>query len=372
MRRFTGALLGSTVMVAASFSSAGAPPGKSNGSLDVGPQEIVLNKAERDRLGLKWFCDGNLGVLGTNGEWLTYAANGSSPVRVRWTHDLRVKAVENVRIATSDSTFNYLAGGPVYRDPATGKLLLFYHAERHRGTARNFYSVLGLAIQTDPAGLEFKDLGLIYRAHLPPEKAERSVEVGGGAYMIRDGFLYVYARDTREDGGAPISLSVARARLSDVMAAALQGRAAEWKKYFEGAFSEPAIGGRSSALEAGNPQTRWFDVAYNTVARKCLLVVAANTSSNAVGLFAAWSEDGIRWSARTPLAVEQSELFYPSIVDVGANAPRQCGGEFWVYYTRSEAGGWNRWGDAAIARRRIRVYPAGEVIGGPPGGSKGG
>jgi hypothetical protein len=84
------------------------------------------------------------------------------------------------------------------------------------------------------------------------------------------------------------------------------------------------------------------------------MVVAANTPPGKVELFVTWSDAGIVWAGRRKLADEQGESFYPSIVGFGED-PRQTGTHFYVYYTFSEKGGWDRWSDAVIARRKITV-----------------
>jgi len=53
----------------------------------VGEREIVATKAQRDDLGLKWFPDGNLGMVQAGAEVRLYGANGQSPVCVTGTRE---------------------------------------------------------------------------------------------------------------------------------------------------------------------------------------------------------------------------------------------------------------------------------------------
>ncbi|MEI8316076.1 MAG: hypothetical protein WCG79_11580 [Verrucomicrobiota bacterium] len=322
----------------------------------VGDREIVATKAERDSLGLQWFIDGNLGVLlKASNQVQLYGANGSKPVRVTGSPQNLFQEIATISIATTNRDFRYLAGGPVYLDPHSKRIFLFYHAEIHRGSARNFYSVLGLSIQTNQNGLEFQDLGPIFMANVPDEKAQGTVEICGAPYMIRDGYFYVYARDVMSAGiPRENNLSVARAKVAEVVQAGLEGRSAKWTKWYNQAFSEPAVGGKSTPLEKGNPATRWMDVSYNAALRKYIMVAAANTSPSKVELFVTWSDDGIIWAERRKLVTENGECFYPSIVGFGED-PRQTEAQFYVYYTFSEKGGWDRWSDAVIARRKITL-----------------
>lgn len=321
----------------------------------AGDREVVATKEQRDANGLKWFMDGNLGVLRAGDHVQLYGANGSQPVRVTGTQQNPLLKVESVSIATRSKHFRYLSGGPVYRDPQSKRIFLFYHAEIHRGTASNFYSIIGLCVQTDDDGLEFTDLGPVFAANTPSERAEGTVEICGAPYVIKDGYFYVYARDELSNGKLKQSnLSVAKARVSDVVRAGLEGKSAEWMKYHNKAFTEPAVGGRSTPLEKHNPQTRWMDVSYNTALEKYIMVVAVNTSPGKVELFLTCSDDGITWAERRKLADEEGESFYPSIVGFGED-PRQTGPEFYIYYTFSRKGEWDRWSDAEIVRRRITV-----------------
>ena len=321
----------------------------------IGDREVVVTKEQRNALGLKWFIDGNGGVLTSGDEVQLYGANGKDPARVTGTQDRLFQKVDPVSISTGNKGFQYLAGGPLFRDPKSWRLLLFYHAEIHRGTAKNFYSVLGLSIQTDEQGLRFKDLGPIFTANIQNDQAKWSIEVGGSPYIIKDGYFYVYALDTMQEGLSHQShLTVARARVDDVVNASLAGNSTEWMKYYRGTFSEPALGGKSSSLEIGNPRIRWMDICYNEKLNKFVMVVAANTSRQHVELFITCSDDGIHWAERKQLSNDNGEAFYPSFVGFMAD-PRHTGQEFYIYYTFSAKGGWERWDDAVIARRKITL-----------------
>lgn len=340
------------------------------GPLILGDREVVATKQQRDALQLNWFMDGNIGALAIGRSkseerlptgsfklnW--YGANGSKPVRISGTVAKPLQQVEKVSISTTNEQFRYLAGGPVYFDPESKRRFLFYHAEIHRDSEKNFYSVLGLSVQSDELGLAFTDLGPIYTANVSSADTQSPVELCGAPYVIKDGFFYVYARDV---GGADHStrsnLSVARASVSEVVDAGLRGKNAKWTKYFQQSFSEPALGGRSTPLESNNPSTRWMDVSYNTTLKKFVLIVAANTSAKETSLFYSLSDDGIVWTERHQLIDEDGELFYPSIVGY-RNNPRETGREFYLYYTFSKKGGWERWDDAIIVRRTIKVEPA--------------
>lgn len=335
-------------------------------TLRVGEREVVATKKQRDSLQLSWFMDGNMGVVterpsrsdgipsdDTLIRW--YAANGSQPVRITGSIGKPIEKVEQVTISTQRDDFRYLAGGPIYIDAVSRRCFLFYHAEIHRGSERNFYSVVGLAVQSDRAGLEFSDLGPVYMANVTNEDSKSTVEVCGAPYVIKDGYFYLYAKDVEGPPNAVRSnLSVARSEVAQVVSSGLLGTGVSWEKYFDGSFSQSGFGGRSSPLESGNPGTRWMDVTYCTTMRKFILVVAANSSVGRTTLYYSLSDDGIRWTDRQVLVDEDCELFYPSIVGYRENS-RETGREFHLYYTFSVKGGWGRWDDAEIVRRKISI-----------------
>ena len=199
-------------------------------NFSVGKREVITTKEQRDKLGLQWFIDGNFGVVKTGNKYQFYGANGHKPVRVTGTLKNPTQKVEHVTILSKNQNFKYLSGGPLYRDPKSKRIFLFYHAEIHRGTAQNFYSVLGLCVQTDKEGLQFEDLGPIFQANVSNEKAETTVEICGSPFVIKDGYFYLYARDVLAKGKIKqCNLSVARAKVSDVVRAGLKGKNAKWK-----------------------------------------------------------------------------------------------------------------------------------------------
>ena len=90
----------------------------------VGEREVVNTKAQRDALGLKWFVDGNFGVLMDEDKYLFYGANGSLPVRTTGTRENPFQRVERVKINSKVENLGYLSGGPVYRDQP--RIVCFY------------------------------------------------------------------------------------------------------------------------------------------------------------------------------------------------------------------------------------------------------
>ena len=94
-------------------------------------------------------------------------------------------------------------------------------------------AALGLCVQTDKEGLQFEDLGPIFQANVSNDKAETTVEICGFS-VIKDGYFYLYARDVLEKGKIKqCNLSVARAKVSDVVRAGLKGKNAKMEEVLQ-------------------------------------------------------------------------------------------------------------------------------------------
>jgi len=117
---------------------------------------VIYEQAQRATLGgydMMFWPDGNIGFVPTgDGRYRFFAANGAVIARTVGSFDDPAAAVEtsSQRVVGASSEFAYLAGGPVYRDPASGMLILFYHAERHfGGSGLPFHAAIGLSASFD-------------------------------------------------------------------------------------------------------------------------------------------------------------------------------------------------------------------------------
>jgi hypothetical protein len=322
-------------------------------NFSVGEKEVIYTASQRKKKKLATWPDGNLGVVSLNeyGEYEFYAANGPKPVKTTgslWDPGRSKKSVKITNLPRK--TFDYVSGGPVYFDEATGTRLMIYHAEKHGRSARDFHSVLGLAVATDDSGLYFRDLGTIVEPSLQSGQAE----VGGGSFAVVDSHLYVYYRDWFEDGSFS-NLSVARAPIDELVNNALNWEGTEFTKYFDGNWSEPGRGGLSSPLEIGNPANSWSAVSYNDYLDQ-LVLVTSQWDADGGDLYLTTSHDGLNWSERQAVDLDPGEQFYPSLIGTGYD-PTHTGESFYVYYTDSKKGGWNRWKDAKLVRREVTLYP---------------
>jgi hypothetical protein len=280
-----------------------------------------------------------------------YGANSGSPTKTTGPLTDPGKSKKSVKISgVPGGKFDYVSGGPIYYDQATGARLLVYHAEIWGKSNKDYHSMLGMAVSTDSAGLNFKDLGTI----VEPNLQKGFAEVGGGSFAIVNGYMDVYFRDWG-GGGVTSELAVARAPLSDLIHNALVGQATPFTKFFNGSWSQPGRGGMSSGLEIGNPANSWSAVSYNNYTNGLVMVTSQYTADGG-DLYLASSSDGINWTPRQPIALDPGEQFYPSLIGTGAD-PQITGQSFYVYYTDSKNGGFGRWSDAQLARRLITIDP---------------
>jgi hypothetical protein len=317
-------------------------------------EQIYSFRQRRNRMG-QFAPDGSIGVVETRrGKFDFYVPNGPSMVRLSGTPTKPGRSRRKVRIEGLPGIFNHVAGGPVFEDPLTKTRFMIYHAEIHRFSPQDFYSVLGLAVAIDRKGLKFRDLGIIIRPNRSLDEMHDPIDIGGGTFVISDEYLLVYFRDYLEAGGSA-ELAVARISFVELLADAQLGLTPQFQKYFEGDWLEPGIGGRASPLEIGNPANAWCAVSYNHVLDRFVLAISQWTPELS-DLYLATSVDGLNWTSRQPIDLSPREQFYPSIIGMEP-IPWVSGTSFFIYYTDSELGGWNRWQDARFVRRRIDLMP---------------
>jgi hypothetical protein len=318
----------------------------------VGVRETVLTTQQRSTLYLANWPDGTMGVLKDGPRYSFIASNAGQPSVALGTlqHPAAYGVRTGIQIQNPKDRYDYAAGGPLYRDKASGMWLLFYHAEKWPGgDSGRFYSLIGLARSSD-AGSTWQDLGPIVSPEVP--FGSIPAEIASGAYAVVGPYFYVYFRDV-PPSGAQINLAVARARAEDVLKAAASGRTVAWAKYYLGSWVEPGLGGRSSPLVRDNPTVNWLDVSYNSDLRRYLIVAASwvGPGPRDLALYILSSADGLKWGAWRVIAGEPGENFYPTIVGLGDD-PHITGKRFYVYYMYS-ARGPNLWADGVLMRRLI-------------------
>ena len=338
-----------------------APPSQCAG-VKVGPAEEVVADQTRKDLGLDGWADTPFGVLpdgpGTYKFLAVAALAGSEGANqsiavTRGTLDDPVSdGVETLAplIGLPDG-YQYGGGGPVYRDPGTGLVLQMLHLEQ--SSPGGFYSSLHLGL-FDPDTGRTTYLGPIATPTATREQVaahHASADLGTPSFTARDGFLYAHFPDYFVDangnyGGT--ALSVLRAPLAEVIDAAQDGRTVPWKKYLDGAWNSPGVGGASTDLRPGE-RAAWHPNTVRTTKGGSLVV--AMVSPNEFVLTD--SADGVTsWSSSVTLFRDPDRFnAYPTVVGTGAD-PSVVGDEFYVFYLQ-----WNTmnqdWNNAHMMRRLV-------------------
>jgi hypothetical protein len=232
--------------------------------------------------------------------------------------------------------YTYIGGGPVYQVPpgqvGAGNWLLVYHAEYDDPA----YYLLGLAISPDE-GLHWTDIGEIIRFNMPFRYKGQSAPgaIGDPPLVVSpDGkYFYVYFLDWLKSG-VNTTASIARAPIAEVLQDAFGGSvhyAAPFKKYYQGAWDQPGIGGASTDLIAEGHFGGGNNVAYNSYIHRYMML-----NSDSQNYSYAESPDGLQWTDTIFLGMlghVPEAAGYSGPIGTGDD-PTVLGKEFYVYYTQ--------------------------------------
>ena len=339
----------------------------SGSGIMVGSEEVIL---PTDKKPYSW-PDGNMGIIKSGSSYHFFAAADGYPKGTIGTLDSpQAQGMTDLKVEHLKSSYPYAAGGPIYEDPLTRTLLMIYHAERWivPNAWLPFYSELGMARSMD-GGSTWTDLGPIITPHTPFaseyfQVRRQTFDVGGGGYLIIGDYIYVYFNDLIQHGDdhKVLNLAVARARVADVVDAAInRDSSVPWAKYYDEAWTEPGIGGRSTPLAPENHEVHWGDVSYNSYLNK-YISIAAGAPWPATDLYWTESEDGLHWTNYCRIVSDVAHKYYVTVVGLGDN-PRETGKDFYIYYIRSRmfAQGGNRNEDAVLARRPIALADGAKI-----------
>ncbi len=244
------------------------------------------------------------------------------------------------------AAYTYMGSGRIYRvldgKPGAGSLLDVYHAEID--TETSFYSLLGLAISKDD-GLHWTDLGEIVRPNQPYEADLAGFDIGSPRLVDSpDGqYFYVYFPDWIANGTPQPTtatvVSVARAPIASVLEAAAGERphAAAFQKYYEGAWSQPGIGGLSTDLNPNAGYAGSANVAYDSAFGRYVMV-----TDDTQHIAYAESENGLAWTLPVLLTQdENSQASFNYAVPIGTGYdPNILGEQFYVFFTYGAPQGW--------------------------------
>jgi hypothetical protein len=318
------ALVGATALVAcvialltASEPSAAADPPKlppDKVRLDVesvGKQQLLLKPGQH---GLAYFPDEGISVLGRkpltfllvagNVTWLMQGTSWGTAVPVR-------KVLE----PSADGPDNGYAGiGAVHLDAKSKTVHAFYHAEDQKGYQKleyngvpNFMASICLAVGP-LGGRQLEKRGPVLTTHLA--KNPRATQPQGVADVTvspsPDGqYLFAWYTDHSREDNHGVQICMARSPLSE------RGKPGTWKKWHEGDFQEPGLGGRAtpvlslreSGADAWAPNVVWVPECrrYVMVFNATVYADFGKGAKPMGGIRFTHSPDGIRWHKPTTL-----------------------------------------------------------------------
>jgi hypothetical protein len=332
----------------------------------AGPPSVLVDHDTRVAGGLHHWVDGTMGFHRHDGGTTVVAPNGGRLARHRLTPSgFPGRALTTTgRIGGPVAAADHASGGPLHHDERSGQLLLSYHGETFRGgDPADYYAFIGLAV-SDDHGASFEDLGRTITSPLDEHDRyrPRPVDLGSGAFVVRDGWFLAYFQD-RGNGPTRRRLSVARAPVDEVLAAARDRRTPVFTKYHDGGWDQPGCGGLSAELLPDTPWVVWFDTAFVEPLQRTLLVYSTSWLVDGVPHWmhmASLSRDGLRWSPPVPLldSPVTDEIIYLTIDSGGPDQRTITGDTFDVYRTRSTTP--YRWDHAWLERVTV-TFEAGRV-----------
>jgi len=154
------------------------------------------------------------------------------------------------------------------------------------------------------------------------------VNMGLCNYIIKDGFFQLYYQDAVPPykGGAGSTsqkVAVVRAKVDDVVAAARQLKGVPWFKYYNGAWSEPGVGGDFTPLNLPAQGYMHGDAIYvKEIDQYAILMQSGDKKHMDLwrkNLIIAFSPDGITWSQWQHVYDDgkAGDVMYPSLMSYG-------------------------------------------------------
>jgi len=306
--------------------------------LELGIREMdagIFMLTERENC--KWFTTCSKTPEGQ----MTLVGPRENPYEFLCEKGMKIQGLPNRR-ADRDwgGNFDWIAN--IY-DMKNGNVLAFIHTEesiKDAGTTGKggVYTRFGLALSRD-GGRNFNWLGYILEPNITFREwflGSGNLNLGYANYIIKDGYFYVYYRDTRLENNSFVDgVAVMRAPIDEVVQAALSNRVTIWHKYYDKKWIEPGLGGRFTPLNIPVKGLMHGDASYNEYLKKYVLVVRGSKWENVKEseLNISFSDDGIIWSDWKVFFQDSHLNDYPSIISLGDNN-EITGKEFYVYFLK--------------------------------------
>jgi lysophospholipase L1-like esterase len=324
----------------------------------LGTRQVILASGQ---YGLKYFPDECLAFIQTKPQlrvlmaatvstWLLEGRDMNSLVP-------RKQVLTPGKPGSFDNGYTGVCG--VAREPHSGDLLAFYHAEDHEGMPPipggipGFYCSVGLAVSHDD-GASFHKRGPVIIGAQTKNVKGRPDQGAGDLCVVADAegrYLYLYYTDHSRVDKRGVQICMARCALGDA------GKVDQWKKFYRGAFDQPGLHGKETPVvsaAAMHADAIFPQVTFVREMRRYVMVFnvvvpteyGPGVKPSRSGIYLATSLDGIHWQKPAQLLAVQSIVnidkevgWHPVLLLSDVNGTSARG---WLYYSYSE-----RWGHKA-------------------------
>jgi hypothetical protein len=287
--------------------------------VSLGEQQVLLNDQD---LGLRSMPAAGIAVIENRPGRIRFLLGASTKTYLLEGVDLKhLNALPRLVLGPGEpGTFDNAAADVFAVVQAGSKFYAFYQASDSEGLPAatltgysGFYLSIGLA-ESDDNGYTWVKRGQIIKCAKPkewaanPQQGGRGIGWGGGLADASGQHFYIYYTDL-STARAPVGqINVARCSLED--GPPLPGN---WKKYYNGAFTEPAIGGKETPIldiySAGRSGAWYGRPTYSRLMGKYIMVFAVNQPREwqaglpprTSGIYLAVSDDLINWSEQFKL-----------------------------------------------------------------------
>jgi hypothetical protein len=193
------------------------------------------------------------------------------------------------------------------------------------------YFSLGVGYSQDN-GETWQYCGDIIRT--PRYGKEGDDNIKGVPYILKDEYFYIYFWEFPEKG--VYHPAVARAKITDVIAAARKGKNVDWKKYNNGNWNEDGLTGLASNIMDNLDETfnMHCKVSYVPSIQKYFMITYVNGKQNVYILL---SDDGLKWEIAESIIDHNTDarVSYPFIGDFYTDDCHEVGNDFYIYWARN-------------------------------------
>jgi hypothetical protein len=347
--------------------------GSNSPAFSIMDKEVVFdNNTLKNVLNLDFYTDSSMGVIrNSDATYKFIGSNGGATHCTTITSgDLNNPAstinANQLSIGNTPTQYGYVSAGPVYKDPSDANTMIsILHLEKHYtiNSVHYFDASLGLAI-TRNAGTSWTWCGEIIDHDLAYDTTRAaSVDIGAGSFLIQNvggvDYFYVYSVDAPQSNQDLRELSVARAPVSDVIAAAKNYQVTNWYKYYNGSFTQPGLGGSYTNIFNNQEQMNFMTVTYNSTINKYLMAYTStrqwgSNNYSDINLIVANSPTDFNNNANN-YYIDCSSKYtqYPTMVGLGNSDPQTASQKsFYIYYMQWQNDQiWNS--DTNLVRKQI-------------------